>query len=126
MERLRRHIELVANIAIIVVAVLLCVVLVKRFVFPPTQTQLSPGIVAGTPVAIPNVDWSKSDRTLVLALQKDCHFCTDSAPFYRTLVTAAAAKSIRLVGGAAAGRISREGILEWSECSNRRSATASS
>lgn len=97
MERLRRHVELVANIAIIVVAVLLCVVLAKRFLFPPTPTPSEPGIVAGTPVAIPTVDWSKSDKTLVLALQKDCHFCTDSAPFYRTLVTAAAAKSIRLL-----------------------------
>lgn len=97
MKRLNRHIELVANIAIIIVAVLLCITLGKRFFGPSVQNPPSNEIAAGTSMSIPNVDWSKSNRTLVLALQKDCNFCTESAPFYRALTSAAPSKAIRLL-----------------------------
>lgn len=32
-----------------------------------------------------DVDWSKSNRNIVLALSTSCHFCTESVPFYRRL-----------------------------------------
>jgi thioredoxin-related protein len=32
------------------------------------------------------VDWKQSRQTLVLAISSTCHFCTDSASFYQTLV----------------------------------------
>ena len=31
------------------------------------------------------VDYQKNGRTLVLALSTQCHFCTESAPFFRKL-----------------------------------------
>jgi thioredoxin-related protein len=34
---------------------------------------------------IPDVDWSRNGRTLVLALSTTCHFCRESGPFYRRL-----------------------------------------
>src|SRR6202044_401626 len=34
------------------------------------------------------VDWSANNRTLLLALQTNCHFCTESAPFFRRLAAA--------------------------------------
>jgi thioredoxin-related protein len=44
------------------------------------------------------VDWSQSDTTLVLALRKECHFCTASAGFYQRIAQQAAGQSnIRLV-----------------------------
>jgi hypothetical protein len=45
---------------------------------------------------IPGVDWSKNGRTLVLAISTQCHFCKDSAPFYRKL-EAQVGKSLRTV-----------------------------
>lgn len=35
---------------------------------------------------MPGVDWSNNNQTLLLVLQKGCHFCTESAAFYQRLV----------------------------------------
>lgn len=43
-------------------------------------------IAVGEKLNLPNVDWAGNGRTVVLALNTGCHFCTDSAPFYRRLV----------------------------------------
>jgi thiol-disulfide isomerase/thioredoxin len=81
-----KRIELLANVAIIVVALLLGGVLVKRYLLPqaqspPAQAQIQPG----TKLSVPGVEWGKSERTLLMVLSTSCHFCTESAPFYRRL-----------------------------------------
>lgn len=84
MSGLTRKLEVGANVAIIVVALLIGAVVVKKFLLapePPTRE-----ISAGTRVALPGVDWGGSQKTLVLVLQKGCHFCSESAPFYQRLV----------------------------------------
>lgn len=40
-------------------------------------------------VNLPGKDWTTSPATLVLAISRYCRFCTDSAPFYKTLFAAA-------------------------------------
>jgi hypothetical protein len=50
----------------------------------PEQAALQ-GPPAGTAVALPGVDWGRGDRTLLLVLSKGCHFCSESARFYRRL-----------------------------------------
>lgn len=40
----------------------------------------------GTKLVVEGVDWSKSQRTLVFALQAGCHFCSASGDFYHRLV----------------------------------------
>lgn len=47
----------------------------------PPEHEIQPG----TQLIIRGVDWSRSDRTLVLALRKGCHYCEESMPFYRQL-----------------------------------------
>jgi hypothetical protein len=96
---LTRRLEIAANIAIILVAILICGVLVKTYLLndaapsPPEQASL-----AGTKVNVPEVDWRRNGRTLVLVLQKGCRFCTESAPFYQRLVQdAAQSGGVRLV-----------------------------
>jgi hypothetical protein len=42
--------------------------------------------LVGGKMALDGMDWSKSQRTLVFALQAGCHFCSDSAGFYQHLV----------------------------------------
>lgn len=83
-----KRVELLANIAIIVVALLIGVVLVRRYLLPvPTDVghaevaQVKPG----TRLSLPGLDWGKSDKTLLLVLSADCRYCTESAPFYRRL-----------------------------------------
>lgn len=79
-----RKLEVVANVAIVVVAVFIVGVVVRNQLRKPRPQAQS--IAAGTRLSIPNVDWSRRDRTLVMALQQDCSYCSASAPFYRRVV----------------------------------------
>jgi hypothetical protein len=91
-----KKIELLANVAIIVIALLLGAVLVKRYLMTDDQASrpAAEQIRPGTKINLPGVDWSKSEQTLVLALSDGCHFCTESAGFYQRL-----AKEKASVGG---------------------------
>jgi hypothetical protein len=83
-----RRAELAANIAIIIVASVLCVALVKTFLLsaaPPRPAPALTTISRGARLLVPDVDWSQHQRHVVLVLQKGCHFCSESAPFYREL-----------------------------------------
>jgi thioredoxin-related protein len=97
-----KKIELAANVAIIAVACLLAIVLIKNHLFTgaranePANTKQSSNqpvlsenqIGKGTHLSSLDVDWKQSKQTLVLAISNTCHFCTDSAPFYQALVKA--------------------------------------
>lgn len=86
MDNLTKKTELLANVAIIVVAVLLGSVLVKRYLLPQAPSpQAQSRIQPGTKLLVPGVEWDKNNRTLLLVLSTSCHFCTESAPFYQRL-----------------------------------------
>lgn len=96
MRNLARKLELAANVAIIVVAVLLGVVLVRTYLIrpAPAPAATTARVAAGTKLSLPGVDWSGSRWTLLFALSSNCHFCTDSAEFYRRLT-----REVSLRGG---------------------------
>jgi hypothetical protein len=97
---LSRRLEVAANVAIIVVAILVCFVVVKTYLLGGSARpqQQSPAPATGSKVSVPDVDWGKNRRTLVLVLQKGCHFCAESAPFYQRLVRDTAGREgLRLV-----------------------------
>lgn len=102
MSNLLKRVELLTNIAVIVVAILLGTVLVKQFLTksnppawpPPNRTELS----AGDKVPLAGIEWVKNGYTLLLVLQKGCRFCTESAPFYQRLVTETSSRAdVKLV-----------------------------
>lgn len=101
MNSLTKRIELLANIAIILVALLLGFVLVKRYIFSSpdaNRAEIRNDIKAGTKISFPDFDWSGSNKHLVLVVQKGCHFCSESAPFYQRLVQEAVGrKDIHLI-----------------------------
>jgi len=80
-----KKIEVTANIAVILIAILLGYALIKTRIFPtPQTTQTKPSVdLAKLPQL--GIDWSRSNQTLLLSLSKDCRFCTESAGFYRRL-----------------------------------------
>lgn len=90
-NRLSKAIETSANIAIIMVSVLLCVTLIKNeFNSSPQPAASGPpkantSIRQGDKLTLPEVDWQKNGQTLLLALSTTCHYCTESAAFYRRL-----------------------------------------
>ncbi len=101
-DNILKKTELLANIAIIIVAVLLGGVLVKRYLLTSDDAfddrNSVSRIAAGTKVTLPEIDWAKSDRTLLLVLSKGCRFCSESAPFYQRLVRDTAGRGdVRLV-----------------------------
>jgi hypothetical protein len=84
-----KKIELLANISIVIIALLLGTVLVKRYmseaVQPAAAVPSAKKIQPGTKLQLPDIDWGRSEETLVLVLSDSCHFCTESAGFYRRL-----------------------------------------
>lgn len=91
------------NVSIIVTAVLLGVVCVKKYLLTYiTTTATKPAALApiavGTNISIPNVVWSRSRKTMIVALHEGCRFCTESAPFYKRLIAKANAnKNLQLI-----------------------------
>jgi hypothetical protein len=93
MNNLTKRLEQLANVAIIVVALLLGGVLVKRYLLPQAESpQAQSRIEPGTKLSVPGVEWEKNERTLLLVLSTSCHFCTESAPFYQRLAQEKAKK----------------------------------
>jgi hypothetical protein len=85
-------IETTANIATIIVALLISTVVLKTYVFPNTVARSA--IVAPAPEVVKGksvdgralgVDWKRNRRTLVMAISTTCHYCKDSVPFYQKL-----------------------------------------
>lgn len=81
------------NLAIIVAAGALGVVVAKRYLFTTAATPAIPAasapIVPGTNISLPGVEWSRSRKTMIVALNEQCRFCTESAPFYKRLLAKA-------------------------------------
>ena len=49
----------------------------------------SPAEIVGKTLKGVDIDWNKTGANLVMVINKDCHFCSESAPFYRRLTASA-------------------------------------
>jgi hypothetical protein len=59
----------------------------------PERQPISAASLVGSRVQLPDVDWRKNKQTLLLVLKAGCHFCSNSADFYRRLTTAIGAQT---------------------------------
>lgn len=88
MEKLHKKGEFISNVAIIIVAVILGSFIVTRyfnFAQPKPLAAETREIKSGENLSLPETDWSKSGKTLILALSTTCRYCTESAAFYQRL-----------------------------------------
>lgn len=93
--RIAKTIEIAANIAIILAV---CVVMVFFFRNYRAEKAGKPHAIAvGTPFALKDVHWEASRKNLVLALSTTCHYCNESAEFYRRLVKECEARGVRTI-----------------------------
>src|SRR5215210_6990053 len=94
MNHLNRRINLAANIAIILVVVLIGVVFARNYLLSARSTSQKRDyrVAAGRRVSLPDVDWANNEQTLLLVLDKGCPYCTASAPFYQQIARETAQK----------------------------------
>lgn len=95
MGRFLKAVEVIANILIVLVAVLCLVLLGQKYFRPesPPQKTEQPNRSAalkapavGGKISAVDVDWSKNRKNVLLVLQVGCRFCSESADFYQTLI----------------------------------------
>ena len=95
MNRFLKPIELVANVLIIVVAVLCLGAVAQKYLRPAQPAP--PGVKipsVGDRISSLDINWSTHSKNVLLVLQAGCHYCTESADFYRTLVQQAKGKDV--------------------------------
>lgn len=84
-----KKVELLANIAIIILAISVGEVVLKNYFSPNNRQRVSDTddttLIHGRKFSLPEVDWKKNRRTLVLAISSTCHYCSESTPFYQRL-----------------------------------------
>lgn len=99
MNKFSQRVELVANITIIVVAVLLVGVVADRYFLRPAAhgrpARLQP--VIGSKLNVSGMNWSSHPKTLILVLQRGCRFCSESVPFYKRIVASVKDENIRVI-----------------------------
>jgi len=83
---MKAKIEVVANITVVLLAVVIGSIFVRDRFFSPA-IRANEVKVGDRLTHLDGWDWSAHDRTLLLVLRKGCHFCEDSAPFYQRLTT---------------------------------------
>jgi hypothetical protein len=85
---LARKFEILSDIAVIVAAVAVCVVLVRGQLQPDRQPTAAS--LQGKTVDMKSITATPAARNVVLAISQTCHFCQEEMPFYRNLSERAA------------------------------------
>lgn len=87
----RDRIELLANLATIVVAGIMGVALVKAYFLHPSAPRRqapAPAVTVGSDLKqVLPMDYQRNKATLILAISARCHFCNDSVPFFQKLAS---------------------------------------
>lgn len=100
MDNLNKKLEITKNFAILIVALILGLVLIQKSFFTNSSAnnqsaRIQPTI--GSKVNLTDVNWSNQSKTLILALQTSCHFCNESASFYKRIIQTVKDKNIKLI-----------------------------
>jgi hypothetical protein len=89
-----KRLDIATNVAILCAFLLVAALAAKRLREPASRGQIETAL--GTKLSLQGVDWSQSNQNLVLALSTGCHFCSESASFYRQLIPSATRNRIRV------------------------------
>jgi hypothetical protein len=81
-----KRLDLIANVAVIVTSVALLGFLGNSWYesHHAPQSRVAQ-VLIGSTVHLTGVDFTRQDKTLVIAISSTCHFCQESQPFYRQL-----------------------------------------
>jgi peroxiredoxin len=94
MKSVKNSLEILANLAIVLVALIVGAQAVRTWTTAPSAAaSASPAAarrVYNPGEALPQlapIDFARADRTVVLVLRKGCTYCDKSMPFYQKLLT---------------------------------------
>jgi hypothetical protein len=90
-----RRLEIAVNVSIVAVCAVLCFVLVRERVLPRSPRQVDGEVSVGSRVSLNGLSSSNS-AALLLVVSPTCHFCVESADFYRRLLTALQGSPVRV------------------------------
>lgn len=95
---MKRFLATTATVLIIVVAALAITTIVRRHLLASVRSPAMSELGLHTGQRFPaNIDLAGHPKTIILALQAGCPYCAASAPFYRELIPAAAAKNVGVI-----------------------------
>ncbi|MGA9770231.1 MAG: hypothetical protein WBV94_14415 [Blastocatellia bacterium] len=92
--KVKNFIEVASNVAVVVVALVVVISFIRGYISPSPAVRLQGGLQKGTqfPQVI-GIDFSKSQRTLLVALDPNCESCVESFPFFKSLADKLYSKS---------------------------------
>jgi len=96
MSRVAKGIEVATNVAVLVVCFLLTVSLVRSTASGNVRA-VSASPLVGSKLNIGGASWGASRKTVVLAMSTECHFCKESTPFYKRLLSVASSRHDRVM-----------------------------
>ena len=127
MGRFLKAVEVIANVLIVIVAVLCLVLLGQRYFRPepPSVKAEQPNRAAapkvpavGEKISAVDVDWSKNKKNVLLVLQVGCRFCSESAEFYQTLLDQTKDKGVNVLAILPQSREESRNYLDKLQLSN--------
>ncbi|HKO43264.1 MAG TPA: hypothetical protein VJU84_08240 [Pyrinomonadaceae bacterium] len=87
-KKLKDVLDVTTNIVVVLFAIVAIGVLIKNYIAPPGENMGAAVQKGSTFPEIAGVDYTLAPRTLILALNVDCRYCTRSLPFYNALAKA--------------------------------------
>ena len=88
-----KKLEIATNVAILVAAVAVATLAAQRYLVPTSLSKPHPPEIGKT-VSVAGFDPSKAPHSLLLALSTNCHYCAESAEFYKRLIPTAHAVGV--------------------------------
>lgn len=92
-----KQLETITNFAIILAVIMLGYFFIQKYFLSENSQIPSTAITKGMKISLSDINWQENQKTVLLALQKDCQFCSESMPFYKILVEKSKGKGIKLV-----------------------------
>jgi hypothetical protein len=68
----------------------------QRFFSPPEDGPVPARDLVDRQVNLPGADWQSAPVSVLLQISSTCHFCNESMPFYRQLMAARQAGSVKV------------------------------
>jgi thioredoxin-related protein len=94
-EGIAKGIEQAVNIAIIVIALVVCGMFVRSYL--PSRSDVRQTISIGSRLEVQPVSWSGNAKNIVLVLSTTCQYCKASAGFYQRLAKECEGRHIRTI-----------------------------